>query len=510
VVTEAEDRSPRSAPAKPAPVSGRGVIEFVLDPGSWRSWDEPVPEPVGASESYAAELAAARERSGVDEAVLTGEGTLAGRRVAVAVCEFGFLAGSIGVAAAERLVRAIERATEERLPLVTSPSSGGTRMQEGTIAFLQMIKVSAAVARHRAAGLPYVAYLRHPTTGGVYASWGSLAHVTAAQPGALVGFLGPRVFEALYGEPFPEGVQVAENLVERGVLDAVVAPEQLREIAANALEILCGPGAARGPRPVPSEAIPDVPAWESIERSRRAERPGVRALLRRADPVVPLSGTTAGERDPGLLLALAKFGDAPCVVLGQDRAGQSPHHPLGPAGLREARRGMRLAAELGLPLVSVIDTAGAALSQEAEEGGLGPEIARCLAELVMLEAPTVCVLLGQGAGGGALALLPADRVVAAQHSWLSPLPPEGASAIRYRTTARAAEMAAAQGVRSLDLLRNGLVDRLVAEAPDAADEAEKFVARLARVLEEEILGLIGRDITRLLAERQERYRRLGS
>jgi len=334
--------------------------------------------------------------------------------------------------------------------------------------------------------------------------------VTAAQPGALVGFLGPRVFEALYGEPFPEGVQVAENLVERGVLDAVVAPEQLREIAANALEILCGPGAARGPRPVPSEAIPDVPAWESIERSRRAERPGVRALLRRADPVVPLSGTTAGERDPGLLLALAKFGDAPCVVLGQDRAGQSPHHPLGPAGLREARRGMRLAAELGLPLVSVIDTAGAALSQEAEEGGLGPEIARCLAELVMLEAPTVCVLLGQGAGGGALALLPADRVVAAQHSWLSPLPPEGASAIRYRTTARAAEMAAAQGVRSLDLLRNGLVDRLVAEAPDAADEADEFVARLARVLEEEILGLIGRDITRLLAERQERYRRLGS
>jgi len=496
-------------PAQPVPVSARELIDLVLDPGSWRPWDESARVPPAIDPSYAGELAAARERSGVDEAVLTGEGTLHGRRAAVAVCEFAFLAGSIGVTAAERLVRAVERATAEGLPLVASPSSGGTRMQEGTLAFLQMIKISAAVARHKAAGLPYVVYLRHPTVGGVFASWGALGHVTAAQPGALIGFLGPRVYEALYGEPFPAGVQTAENLVERGVLDAVVPPEQLRDVAAGLLDILCGPGATRAARPVPSDAVPDVPAWESIERSRRPERPGVRALLQRADRVMPLSGTAAGERDPGLLIALATFGEAPCVVLGQDRAGQSLHRPLGPAGLREARRGMRLAADLGLPLVSVIDIAGAALSKEAEEGGLAPEIARCLAEMVVLEAPTVCVLLGQGAGGGALALLPADRVLAAQHGWLSPLPPEGAAAIVYRTTERAPEIAAAQGVRSLDLLRHGLVDRIVAERPDAADEPEEFVTRLARVLEEEVLGLLGRDVDRLVGERLERYRRLG-
>ena len=102
-------------------------------------------------------------------------------------------------------------------------------------------------------------------------------------------------------------------------------------------------------------------------------------------------------------MALARFGGAPCVVLGQDRRGQTLEDPLGPPGLREARRGMRLADELGLPLVSVIDTAGAALSKEAEEGGMAGEIARCLAELVTLDAPTLCVLLGQGTGGGALA-----------------------------------------------------------------------------------------------------------
>ena len=219
-----------------------------------------------------------------------------------------------------------------------------------------------------------------------------------------------------------------------------------------------------------------MPAWESITRSRRPDRPGVRALLKlgRHRRACPLHGTGQGEHDPGLLIALARFGGAPCVVLGQDRRHQTLDHPLGPAGLREARRGMRLAHELKLPLVSVIDTAGAALSKEAEEGGLAGEIARCLAELVMLDAPTVCVLLGQGTGGGALALMPADRVICAQHSWLSPLPPEGASAILYRDTDHAPELAAAQGVRSLDLLRDGIVDRIVAEHPDAADEPADF------------------------------------
>ena len=147
---------------------------------------------------------------------------------------------------------------------------------------------------------------------------------------------------------------------------------------------------------------------------------------------------------------------------------------------------MKLADELKLPLVTVIDTSGAALSREAEEGGLAGEIARSLQDLVLLDAPTVCLLLGEGAGGGALALLPADRVVCAQHAWLSPLPPEGASAIIHRTTERAPEMAEAQGVRSLDLLRAGIVDRVVAEHPDAADEPAAYLERLARVLELEL------------------------
>jgi acetyl-CoA carboxylase carboxyl transferase subunit beta len=251
-------------------VSRIGAAELrdaALDAGSFRSWDS-APLDVGADDAYTRELEQARAKTGFDEAVLTGEGTIFGRRVAVVACEFDFLAGSIGVAAAERVTAAIERATAEQLPLLASPSSGGTRMQEGTVAFLQMVKIAAAVTQHKRAHLPYLVYLRHPTTGGVFASWGSLGHITAAQPGALIGFLGPRVYEQLYGEPFPAGVQTAENLLRHGLIDAVVGIEALRPTLNRALKVITdAPGDP--PSAPPDEPIPDVPAWDSVIASRR-------------------------------------------------------------------------------------------------------------------------------------------------------------------------------------------------------------------------------------------------
>lgn len=502
--------TPGPAPTPtPTRLSAAELIDLVLDDGSWTSWDTP-PDHTGVSEEYAAALAAAAERSGVDESVLTGEGRMHGRRVAVVMGEFAFLAGSIGRAAADRLVTAIERATREGLPLLAGPVSAGTRMQEGTPAFVQMVRITEAVAAHKRAGLPYLVYLRHPTTGGVMASWGSLGHVTVAEPGALIGFLGPRVYDALYGRPFPDGVQTSENLCARGIIDAVLAPHQISEILDRALAVLLAPRQGIAPVAAPSAddlyaGHPDVETWDAVTRSRRADRPGIRRLLRyAASDVIPLNGTGQGEHDPGLFLGLVRFGEAPCVFLGQDRRGQTLERSMGPEALREARRGMRLASDLGLPLVTVIDTRGAALSPEAENGGLAGEIARCLSDLVTLDAPTLCLMLGEGNGGGALAFLPADRVVAAQHAWLSPLPPEGASAIMHRDLDHAPEMARSQRVRAIDLHALGIVDLVVAERPDAADEPEEFCQRVGRVLEHELAVLLRRGAGRP-ADRARRY-----
>ncbi len=455
----------------------RELIDLVVDAGSYTSWDEPI-DMSAYPLAYADELLKAQARSGADEAVLTGCGVVGGHRAVLIASEFAFLGGSIGEATANRIVTAVERATRERLPLLAATASGGTRMHEGTRAFVKMVEISRAVVAHRAAGLPYLVYLRHPTTGGVLASWGSLGHVSVGEPGALIGFLGPKVYETLHGQPFPEGVQVAENLVDKGILDAVVPPEELAALKGRCLDLLMTETPSAGAERRPSlETKPGEPGtlWKSVERTRSPRRPGVRELLRHgASDTVPLRGTGDGEHDAGLLLALTQLDGVPCVLVGQDRRNQTPESSMGPAALREARRGMRMAEDLRLPLVAVIDTPGADLSKDAEEGGLAGEIARCLADLSTLTVPTVSVILGQGCGGGALALLPAQRVIAAEHGWLSPLPPEGASAITYGDATHAREMAVRQRVGSRDLLAAGVVHCVVPERPDAAEEPVEF------------------------------------
>ena len=313
------------------------LLAALLDAGTYRSWDS-APTGVRPAPGYAAELARARAATGLDESVCTGDGLLGGHRVAVAVSEFGFLGGSIGVAAAERLTLAVERATAERLPLIAAPASGGTRMQEGTVAFLQMVTITAAVAAHRAAGLPYLVYLRHPTTGGVFASWASAGQVTLAEPGALIGFLGPRVYQALTGAPMPDRVQTAENLLAHGLVDAVVPPDELAGDLSRVLTTVAPPSAPElaasptaGFAPVPPRttiaatapgtaaalgaALRGTPvgdsrtsAWESVLITRRPDRPGAADLIRAAaTDVVPI-------REGGLILALARVGGRPCVL----------------------------------------------------------------------------------------------------------------------------------------------------------------------------------------------------
>ncbi len=442
------------------------LIEQVLDLGTFESWDAPVDWSSWSSE-YRAELEAARSRSGTDESVVTGRGLIRGRPVVVIVNEFRFLGGSIGVDAADRIVDAVRRATAARLPVLASAASGGTRMQEGTPAFLRMAEISRAVMRHRQAGLPYLVHLRHPTTGGVFASWGSLGHVTVAEPGALIGFLGPKVFEALCGRPFRPGVQTAENLAAKGIIDGVLPTGELAGMVDATLHVLVDPPEPpRLTRRSLVESPPRARAWDSIGRTRSPGRAGVRDLLEHACvSTVRLRGTDEGERDSSVVVALTRLDGLPCVLVGQDRTRQTPDHPLGPAALREARRGMRLAEELRLPLVTVIDTPGAELSPQAEERAIAGEIARCIGALTTLTVPSVSILLGQGCGGGALALFPARDVVAAQHAWLAPLPPEGASAIVHGDVGHAAELAEAQRVSAAELARDGVVV-MVPEEPD--------------------------------------------
>ncbi|GAA13664.1 carboxyl transferase domain-containing protein [Gordonia alkanivorans] len=465
--------------ARLSAVELRGMI---VDDGSWESWDTAIVRPAvtsdGDDRAYADDLARARVRSDSDESVITGAGLIGGHRAAIVLSEFGFLGGSIGRDAGARIVEAIGRATRERIPLIALPASGGTRMQEGTAAFLQMVAITGAVTAHKAAGLPYLVYLRHPTTGGVFASWGSLGHVTWAQPGALVGFLGPRVYEGLYGEPFPDGVQTAENLFRTTVVDDVVEPDALAGRLAAVLRLLTLHGGAprtQAPQTAPDDSgTPAHHAWASVLATREPGRAGLIEFLSQGD--------SAALSDAGpLRFALSDFGGRVAMVVGYDRVSQDNGELPGPRHLREARRAIIAAGDLGLPVVTVIDTPGAELSVVAEEGGLAAQIARCTVELITVPVPTVSVMLGQGAGGAALALFPADLRVARADAWLSPLPPEGASLIVHRDLEHAGEMATRQGILAGRLAVQGMVDVIV-DADSDADALDRIREAIGRYL----------------------------
>lgn len=505
-----------------AHISAQQLIDEVLDPESFINWGTP-PEHGNIDQSYKDSLARAEEKTGADESVIIGEGTVDGHRVACVLSEFRFLGGSIGGATARRIIQGIRRATDNNLPLLISPASGGTRMQEGTAAFAMMVSITTAVYRHKDKHLPFLVYLRNPTTGGVMASWGSAGNLTFAEPGALLGFLGPRVVELTTGTPIPEGVQTSENLAAHGLIDGVVNPVQLRESVIKLVTTLTRDTSPSSPdAPVAlvkdlEKFYPEYSAWESITVTRRKDRPGMNDIIDAvSDSYIKLNGTGDGRHSPAVTVGIAKLGGRPVVMMGQNRHAQPPHADteLGPAALRFARRGIQLAHELKLPLISFIDTPGAELSQQAEEAGMASSISRTLNELVSVDVPTVSVILGQGCGGGALAMLPTDAVLCAEHGWLSPLPPEGASAIIYRDVDHAAEMVENQKVSASCLMRAGLVSGIVCEgadgspAGDAADNPAEFIQNILAAVDHTLWTLEHDDALVGRAHRFESYQRL--
>jgi acetyl-CoA carboxylase carboxyl transferase beta subunit len=494
--------------------SSADLISVLTDRNSFTPWDDDATpdDPLGFTDTrpYSERLDDARRDAPTTEAVVTGVGRLDGRRVALVVGEFAFLAGTQGLVVGERVTRAFDRAAVRGLPVLGLPISGGTRMQEGSLAFVQMLKIAAAVGAHRRRGGRYIAWLRHPTTGGVLASWASLADVTFAQPNALIGLTGPRVVEEVEGVALPMHVQRSDHLATHGIVDDVVALDGLRSRLVGTLDAL-GDAPAPGGWTVPATPdhdgagrsrwrAPDGPldAWEAVRQTRRPERPGVHDLLGVA---------TAAERlgarvDDGCVIAVCRLDGVRALLIGSDRAPGGRGAGLGPSGYCRARAAMWQAAALGVPIVTVVDTRGALTTAAAESGGTAREIARSMATLAHLPVPVVAVLLGEGAGGGAIAWLAADHVVAATDAWLAPIAPEGASAILHRTQDHAADLARSQAIDVGSLTAIGLVDETVDLVGDGPGAVARAVAAAAR-------RLAAQPTPDLLTARARKLRSLG-
>jgi acetyl-CoA carboxylase alpha subunit len=369
--------------------------------------------------------------------------------------------GTMGLVAGEKVVRAYDRAVGLRLPMVVAARTGGARVQEGMLALVQLARTAAAAHRHAEAGLLSLAIYGSPTTGGVFASYASLADLRAAHPNATVGFAGPRVAESALGTSLPPGSHTARSLYDQGLLDALIAPGE----EAGWIELALG---SRW-RPLPSRPLPAIErfdehgAWGEVLRSRSVGRPsGVDWAARLCSSWAELRGT-----DPVVRAGLATLAvdGTRCLVVATDRY-QGAGRPT-PAGFRLAQRAVGLAGRLEFPVLTLVDTPGADPSPESELDGLGVEIARTLALFAACPTPVISICVGEGGSGGALALACGDRLLMTRHAIFSVIGPEGAASIVLRDADRAPELAEQLRLTAADQEQLGIADEVLPEDKEA-------------------------------------------
>jgi acetyl-CoA carboxylase carboxyl transferase alpha subunit len=404
---------------------------------------------------------AARDDAPGDEAVRSWAGRVEGTAVVLIAFDFAHLGGSMGSGVGARVVRAFAEAARRRLPVVTVTATGGARMQEGMVSLAQMTRTTLAAQAHRAAGLLQLAVATDPTTGGVYVSFAAQADLVVAEAGAYVAFAGPRVAASMGGSEAAADGNRAEAAFAHGLVDAVVARDDLRAWIARALRAT----SAAVPVPVapePVEAAGGGSAWQRVLDARADARPRASAYLTHFTELTRLSGDRAGGVDDGVICALGRLHGRPLGLIALDRT------PVTPAGYRTAWRLIETAGRLGLPVLTLVDTPGATPAPEAERAGQAHAIARTFDRLLAAPVPTVCVVTGEGGSGGALALASTDRLLMQRGAVFSVIAPEGAAAILHRDPDRAPEVAELLQPTAERLVALGIADALVPDDPAGA------------------------------------------
>ncbi|MEV7054277.1 carboxyl transferase domain-containing protein [Streptomyces microflavus] len=410
---------------------------------------------------YDAARERAAERTGEDESVVYGTGVVGDRECVLLSFEFGFLGGSLGQLTGDRLEAAYGLALTRRLPLVALVATGGSRMQEGMVALTQLQRVAAASTRLRAAGLAQIAVVRDPTTGGGWATVGAGADVVLALPGAQVGFAGSRV-RPPDADPYAYS---AEGQFAEGQVDAVVPGAELPGTVALWLRALGAGGAREEPRsaaPLPRarpSSASGLPASgrEAVERARSSQRPRAEAYLADYFTVrLPLHGDRCGSTDPGLLTGFGLRADGqPVAYVAQCGTATRP------AGYRAAARTIRLADRLGVPVLTLVDTPGAANDAEAERAGAGAAIADTFAAIAAARVPVTTLVIGEGGSGGALALAAPGNTHVTADSYFSVIAPELAAAILKRPPEETGATADQLRLRPQDLVELGIARSIV-------------------------------------------------
>lgn len=505
-------------------VHARRRIEMVTDEGSFEEWDSDLQggNPL-EYKGYEEKLEKLQEKTGLSEAVITGKAKIDGRETAIGVCDGRFLMASMGEAVGEKIARAVERATEERLPVILFACSGGARMQEGIVSLMQMAKTSAALKYHSDAGLLYISILTDPTTGGVTASFAMLGDVILAEPNALIGFAGPRVIEQTIGQKLPEGFQRAEFLLEHGFLDAIVERPQMKAVLSKILALHeNGKGTDFNRKECAQDLVADgrkeekLTAWQRVELSRRKDRPvGSDYIDALFTDFVEFHGDRYFADDKAIIGGVARFHGMPVTVIAQAKGRNTKENierNFGmpePEGYRKALRLMKQAEKFARPVICLVDTPGAFCGLEAEERGQGEAIARNIYEMSGLKVPVVSIIIGEGGSGGALAMATSDEVWMLENSIYSILSPEGFASILWKDSSKAKEAAEVMKLTAENLKAQGIVERVFAEPETyTVQNMDSVIMQINEAIEEFLMRYGSMSEQELIRHRYERFRNM--
>lgn len=512
-------------------VKTKNRIKMVVDPQSFTPWldDLESKNPLDFPD-YDEKLAAVREKTGLHEGVTVGKGKIYGEDAVIGVCDARFLMGSMGHVVGEKIAAAVERATEEKLPVILFCCSGGARMQEGIISLMQMAKTSAALKRHSDAGLLYVSVLTDPTTGGVTASFAMLGDIILAEPRALIGFAGPRVIEQTIGQKLPEGFQRAEFQLEHGFVDAIVERADLKKTLFEILKLhrLSAMEGYANFEPAtetdgrPTELMREraaksaaLEAWDKVKLARSVDRLSAEDYIGEIfEKFMELHGDRQFRDDPAIVGGIAYLDGQPVTVIGVQKGKDMKdcmRHNYGmpsPEGYRKALRLMKQAEKFHRPVITFVNTSGAFCGMEAEERGQGEAIARNLYEMSALKTPILTLMIGEGGSGGALALAVGNEVWMMENATYSVLSPEGFASILWKDGKRAKEASGIMKITAQDLQELGVVERIIPEYGKADDKALSSIANYMRKYMREFLERENKKSGDELA--QERYKRFRS
>ena len=498
-------------------------IEMIADEGSFEEWDEKLStvNPLGYK-GYEEKIDSLQEKTGLNEAVVIGKARTHGEETVLGVCDGRFLMASMGHIVGEKITRAVERATKERLPVILFACSGGARMQEGMVSLMQMSKTAAALRRHSDEGNLYISVLTDPTTGGVTASFAMLGDIILAEPNALIGFAGPRVIEQTIGQKLPKGFQRSEFLLEHGFIDGIAERGEMKELLGKLLRLhkAC-PKETGEIIAMPEEEKITVlhsgkkTPWEKVLASRAKDRPSGSVYIRSLfTDFVEMHGDRYFGDDKAILAGIASFEGRPVTVIAQEKGNSTKEniaHNFGmasPEGYRKALRMMKQAEKFGRPVICFVDTPGAFCGIEAEERGQGEAIARNLFEMAGLKVPVLTIVTGEGGSGGALALASGDEVWMLENAVYSILSPEGFAAILWKDSKRAKEAAKVMKLTAEDLKEMGMIEQIIDEPEVLSGENVELVCETLREeMNKFLVKYSNLDVEKLLEQRYERFRK---